>query len=246
MKTRAIVTGHSRGLGEAIARELLGKQIDVLGISRKKSSRLAALKDATLTQIEADLSDPKMLADRALCDRIEAFVAGADRVLLINNAGVVKPIGPLGTHGAADIVLAVTLNIAAPLAMADLFAAVAAPVKDRRVLHISSGAGRRGMAGWSVYCATKAALDNHARAVQEDAIKGLRISSLAPGVIDTDMQAEIRSSSIEQFPAIDHFKAMKADGVLATPEDTARKLVAHLISDSFGDEAVTDLRSLAE
>lgn len=244
MKTKAIVTGHSRGLGEAIAAALLDKGVDVLGLSRRASAHLAAKDGAKLSEIALDLGDAKALGDRALSDRIEAFCAGADRVLLVNNAGMVKPIGPVGTGGAEAIARAVTLNVAGPLVLADLFQAVAAPVKDRRLLHISSGAGRRGMAGWSIYCATKAALDNHARAIREDSIPGLRVSSLAPGVIDTDMQADIRGSSVEQFPAIDQFRAMKADGVLASPAEAGTKIAAYLMSDAFGAEAVTDLRTL--
>ncbi|WP_201767711.1 SDR family oxidoreductase [Aliihoeflea sp. 2WW] len=244
MKTKAIVTGHSRGLGEAIAAALLDKQVDVLGLSRRASTHLAPSDGAKLTQVALDLGDVGALTDRSLSDRIEAFCAGADRVILVNNAGMVKPIGPVGTGGAADIAKAVTLNVTGPLVLADLFQAVAAPVKDRRLLHISSGAGRRGMAGWSVYCATKAALDNHARAIKEDAVPGLRVASLAPGVIDTDMQADIRGSSVEQFPAIDQFKAMKADGVLASPTEAGAKIAAYLLSDAFGAETLTDLRTL--
>ncbi|WP_252925927.1 SDR family oxidoreductase [Aliihoeflea sp. 40Bstr573] len=244
MKTKAIVTGHSRGLGEAIAAALLDKDVDVLGLARRGSADLASAAGSKPTEITIDLGDVAALADRTLSDRIEAFCAGADRVFLVNNAGTVKPIGPVGTGGAEAIAKAVTLNVTGPLVLADLFQAVAAPVKDRRILHISSGAGRRGMAGWSVYCATKAALDNHARAVKEDAIAGLRVSSLAPGVIDTDMQADIRGSSVEQFPAIDQFKAMKADGVLASPAEAGAKIAAYLLSDDFGNDAVTDLRSL--
>lgn len=244
MKTKAIITGHSRGLGEAIAAALLDSHVDVLGLSRRGSAHLAPAYGVRLTETAIDLGDEAALCDRALADRIEAFCAGAERVLLVNNAGMVKPIGPVGNGGAEAIAKAVTLNVTGPLVLADLFQAVAAPVKDRRLLHISSGAGRRGMAGWSVYCATKAALDNHARAVAEDGIAGLRISSLAPGVIDTDMQADIRGSSVEQFPAIDQFKAMKADGVLASPTEAGSKIAAYLLSDAFGAEIVTDLRTL--
>ncbi len=244
MKTKAIVTGHSRGLGEAIAASLLEEGVDVLGLSRKKTTALPAGNGTSFEQIAIDLSDPAVFSDKSLADRLQTFLAGADRVLLVNNAGMVKPIGPLGTGGADAIMSAVTLNVAAPLALADLFQAVCASVADRRILHISSGAGRRGMAGWSVYCATKAALDNHARAVQEDAISGLKITSLAPGVIDTDMQADIRGASVEQFPALDEFKAMKTEGALASPQNAGAKIAAYLVSDRFGTDAVTDLRQL--
>ncbi len=244
MKTKAIVTGHSRGLGEAIAAALLDQHVDVLGLSRKETMHLGARDGATFSQLSVDLSDPSTLASQDMADHLKRFMAGAERVLLVNNAGIVEPIGPVGTGGASSIIKAVTLNVAAPLALTDLFQAVAGQIGDRRILHISSGAGRRGMAGWNVYCATKAALDNHARAVQEDAIPGLRITSLAPGVIDTDMQADIRASSEERFPAIEQFKAMKAEGVLASPMQAGSRIARYLLSDAFGGEPITDLRSL--
>ncbi|MHB2266576.1 SDR family oxidoreductase [Aliihoeflea sp. PC F10.4] len=244
MKTKAVVTGHSRGLGEAIAASLLEKGVDVLGLSRKETSALSAGPEASFEQIAIDLGDPAAFSDKSLMDRLEEFLSGAERAILVNNAGTVSPIGPLGTGGVGAIMTAVTLNVAAPLALADLFQTVASPVADRRILHVSSGAGRRGMAGWSVYCATKAALDNHVRAVQEDAVSGLRITSLAPGVIDTDMQADIRGATVEQFPALDDFKAMKSEGALSSPQEAGAKLVAYLLSDAFGTEPITDLRSL--
>ncbi|MGE5651882.1 MAG: SDR family NAD(P)-dependent oxidoreductase, partial [Bacillota bacterium] len=96
--------------------------------------------------------------------------------------------------------------------------------------------------GWSVYCATKAALDHHARAVVLDKNDALRICSLAPGVIDTGMQAEIRASSLEQFPLRERFDALKRDGALTAPDDGAARLVDYLLSDSFGRDPVADLR----
>lgn len=244
MKTRAIVTGHSRGLGEAIAAALLDQYVDVLGLSRKETTHLGARDGAAFSQFSVDLSDPATLMGQDLVDHLTRFVTGAKRVLLVNNAGIVEPVGPLGTGGMESIIKAVTLNVAAPLALADLFQAAAGQIGDRRILHISSGAGRRGMAGWGVYCATKAALDNHARAVREDAVTGLRITSLAPGVIDTDMQASIRESTEERFPAIEQFKAMKAEGILASPMQAGTKIARYLLSDDFGSDPVTDLRSL--
>ena len=241
MKTKAIVTGHSRGLGAAITRSLIEAGVDVLGISRKESADTAG---GALTQLAIDLADPGALTSDELADGMKAFLDGADRALLVNNAGMVHPIGPIGTGGARDILAAVTLNVAAPLALADLFQKVAASATDRRILHISSGAGRRGMAGWSIYCATKAALDNHARAVKEDAISGMKITSLAPGVVDTDMQADIRGATAEQFPAIEDFKAMKREGALTSPQDAGAKIAAYVLSDRLGEDPVTDLRQL--
>jgi benzil reductase ((S)-benzoin forming) len=165
-------------------------------------------------------------------------------VLLFNNAGMVDPIAPLGAQDALSIARAVTLNVAAPLMLANALAAVQA--HDRRIVHISSGAARNAYAGWSVYCATKAALDHHARAVALDAPAGVRISSVAPGVVDTGMQATIRATREDHFPLRGRFEELKQTGKLATPEDSARQLVAYALSDDFGASPTTDVRELAQ
>ncbi len=119
-----------------------------------------------------------------------------------------------------------------------------APASERRILHVSSGAGRSAYPGWSVYCATKAALDMHARAVELDQDAQVKICSLAPGIIDTDMQAEIRASSLAQFPLRERFEQLKRDGALVSPQACAQGLVDYLLSPVFGEHAVADLREV--
>jgi len=237
-QTTAIVTGHSRGLGAAIAAELLARGARVLGLSRRGNPALAAAYPAALTEVALDLADPAALA--GWLGGLSAHVKGAGPVLLVNNAGMVEPIGPAGTLDPAAIAKAVALNVTAPLMLAD--ALIALGGADRRVMHISSGAARNAYPGWSLYCATKAALDMHARAVAEDARPGLRIESLAPGVIDTDMQAAIRATTEAQFTMRERFVGLKESGGLSSPEDCARRLVDHLTGPAFGASPVTDLR----
>ena len=136
---------------------------------------------------------------------------------------------------------AAVVNVAAPLALSAAFVQ-AAPQAERRILHVSSGAARSAYPGWSVYCATKAALDQHARAVSLDADPRVKACSLAPGVIDTDMQAEIRATPDECFPLKQRFVDMKDSGVLVAPGDCAVALVDYLLARRFGQEAVDDLR----
>jgi NAD(P)-dependent dehydrogenase (short-subunit alcohol dehydrogenase family) len=240
--TAAVVTGHSRGLGEAIADHLLDRGVSVLGISRRQNASLAARHDGTLRQLELDLADTGALTTWLASDELAHFVRGAGIALLVNNAGLLQPIGPLETQDIVATLRASAVNVAAPLALSAAFAVATDSSSDRRILHVSSGAGRRGYAGWSVYCASKAALDNHARAVALDRTPALRISSVAPGVIDTDMQAEIRASTERNFPERERFVAMKREGRLITPDRAGRAIVEYLLSDTFGAEPVTELR----
>lgn len=248
---KAVLTGHSRGLGAAMAEALTARGVRVLGVSRRGDEALAARCGGLLQQKALDFADlPAVVAwaaDQTADDAPARFLADADIALLINNAGVVQPIGPVGSGGGEAVARAVTINVAAPLALTDVFAALtsAGPAAaDRRVLHISSGAGRSPYPGWSVYCATKAALDQHARAAALDEVAGLRVASLAPGVVDTDMQGEIRAVDPARFPLRDRFRAMKAEGALTAPQDAAARIVDYLLSADFAADPTPDVRRL--
>jgi benzil reductase ((S)-benzoin forming) len=241
---KAILTGHSRGLGAALARALLERDIAILGIARSPATELAEAFPQSLREVPLDLANPQALRDWLESDSLAGFVADADTALLINNAGLLQPVGPLGTLDPAALIQAINVNIGAPLLLANAFVAATRRCADRRIVHVSSGAARSPYAGWGSYCATKAALDHHARATALENIPGLRIASLAPGVIDTAMQAEIRASSIGQFPQKERFEGLKASGQLSTPSAAAERLVDYLLGGKFGEVVDGDLRHL--
>lgn len=240
----AIITGHSRGLGAAIAENLLVRGMPVLALARHGNADLSRRFPQTLREVTIDLADSAALARWLAGGALAAFLDGAESLTLINNAGVLAPVGPPGSQGAAAIAQAVAINVAAPLMLADAVVAASGSAHDRRLLHVSSGAARSAFAGWSIYCASKAALDHHARAVAEDRVPGLAVASLAPGVVDTGMQAEIRAVDLRRFPLKPRFEALKRDNQLASPGDCAARLVDFLLADSFGRQPTVDLRDL--
>src|SRR5258706_7110548 len=243
--TRAIVTGHTRGLGASLAEQLLARGIDVLGVSRASNTALAHRFPQALSEAELDLADADRLAAWLATGALRRFVSAAARVVLFNNAGVVQPIGPIEGQDVLAIARAVSLNVAAPLMLASAVAAASSDASDRRIVHISSGAARNAYAGWSIYCATKAALDHHARAVALDGNRALRICSLAPGVVDTGMQAEIRGADTEKIPSRATVDDLKRNGRLTTPEASAAKLIDYVLSDAFGHEPTADIREVS-
>jgi hypothetical protein len=238
----AVVTGHTRGLGAAIAAELLSRGARVLGVARHGNAEIAARHRETLVESQLDLADASAVTQWLAGPTFHTFLSDAPASALINNAGVLQPIGPLETQGAGVVARAVAVNVGAALMLSAAFAQTTSGASDRRILHISSGAASDPYAGWSIYCATKAALDQHARAVALDRSPRLRIASVAPGVIDTDMQTEIRNAPEKDFPERERFVELKREGRLRAPEDAARALVTLLLSDSFGDKTVIDLR----
>jgi benzil reductase ((S)-benzoin forming) len=265
MKTLAIVTGHSRGLGAALVAELLRHGFAVWGLSRSllespdgrakdsfaTSPAATAASDPTasgFTQTAIDLADAQALLQLVGSDQWRDTLGAADRVLLINNAGLLTPIALVGSQDDGQILQSVAANVGAALVLANAMVRDAKPQADRRIVHVSSGAARSAYAGWNVYCATKAALDHHARCMaleHEGAVNPVRITSLAPGVIDTGMQAQVRSTSVEAFPMRPKFDALKETGALQRPEDVAQRMVGYLLSPGFASEVVTDLRTVS-
>ncbi|OAE53050.1 short chain dehydrogenase [Achromobacter mucicolens] len=246
--TIAILTGASRGIGAAMARGLVKPGTRLITLARREDPELAAharSQDVQLEQLSVDLSDLK--AAESAAERIcAALPRDAKRYLLINNAGTVHPVARTDelTDGAA-ITAAFNLNVTAVMLLTARFLAAVADIKaDRRILNISSGAGRNPNAGWGVYCATKAALDMHARVVkQEQGADGVRIVALAPGIVDTDMQAAIRASDPESFPALAKFQDFHATGKLSSPANVASRILAYLDREDFGTTEIDDIRN---
>ena len=244
-----ILTGASRGMGLAMARQLCVRGAVLLRISRNRSEALQSWADdqgAQLTQWTADLADAAPVAEQ-LRDWLQAqdpATLGSAR--LINNAGVIGHLGPLDTAAAQDIAMALRIDLEAPVQLTAAFlAATGAWSLPRRILNISSGLGRRAMAGTALYCAAKAGMDHVSRCVALDEARkpqGARIVSLAPGVIDTGMQTELRAGDPQQFPDRDNFQRLKDDAALTSPEQAARQVLAYLARPDFGEPVIADVR----
>lgn len=243
---KAILTGHSRGLGAAVADTLLARGIPLLALARSSKPQPHGARPELLQETQLDLSDSVALEAWLKTAALQDFLADAETALLINNAGLLQPVGLVGEAEATAIRRAVAVNVTAPLLLTNAFIAATRHCADRRVVHISSGAARSPYAGWSVYCATKAALDHQARAMAAEYLPRLRVASLAPGVVDTGMQAEIRASSVAQFPQKGRFEALKRSGQLTSPEQAAQRLVNYLLGPCFGDVVDGDLRHLPD
>lgn len=215
-----VISGVSRGLGAALAHAVLARGDRLIGISRSPSP--------LGTHIVHDLAQPAGLADK-LAPLLRAEVGPqVRRYVLVNNAGVLAPIGT--RYDTADIERNLMVNLAAPIALSRVFLDILAEVPaDKRVLNISSGAATRPIHGWSLYCAAKAGLEHFGRCLaleQQVAAHPADVVNISPGVIDTGMQAAIRAATPEQFPDLARFQALHAEGALATPEAIADKLLA--------------------
>ena len=244
-----ILTGASRGMGLALAEQLLAPNATLLCISRHANPALAdhaAQCGATLEQWTQDLADGVGAAQR-----LQVWLQGLDAtqfasVTLINNAGVIPTVAPLDQSAPAELAHALRVGLEAPMVLCSAFLSATRTWQvPRKVLNISSGLGRRAMASQSAYCAAKAGMDHFTRCMAlDEALRpnGARVCSLAPGVIDTDMQVQLRTAQANQFPDRASFEGLHAHGQLTSPLDAARQVLAYLARPDFGDKPVADVR----
>jgi NAD(P)-dependent dehydrogenase (short-subunit alcohol dehydrogenase family) len=236
-------------MGQAIARQLLQPNVRLLCISRNTDDSLtkAAEKHGTfLEQWSADLSDGAGVAAR-----LSTWLSALDssqlkNATLINNAGVIGPLAPTQDNDPLQLAYALRVGLEAPIQLCAAFlSATQHWTAQRKVLNISSGLGRRPMASSAAYCAAKAGMDHFTRCVAlEEALRlqGAKVCSLAPGVIDTNMQTDLRSADPLAFPDQGNFAGLHAQGQLTSPEDAAQRVLAYLERADFGSQAVADVR----
>jgi NAD(P)-dependent dehydrogenase (short-subunit alcohol dehydrogenase family) len=224
----AIVTGVSRGLGEALALELVARGARVLGIGRDASPRLGG---PLFRFVRCDLAQAAMLP--AMLEPVFGSIAAArpGAVCLINNAATLEPVGVVGTTEADAIATSLTVNLTAPVVLASLFCrAFADDAIERRIINVSSGAAQSAITGEALYCIAKAGLEMLTRTLAaEQASPRFRAISLRPGVIDTQMQTFARTQPSERLPSVDMFKGFHASGQLVAPAVVAGKVVERLV-----------------
>jgi benzil reductase ((S)-benzoin forming) len=241
-----LMTGASRGIGQAIAERLLGPGKRIISVSREKPGWLGQGLEhawhpvdlADLDQVEASL--PTLFAP--------ALWRGCNRAWLINNAGAIAPVKRTGAMASEALQRNLALNLTAPLLLMNAFVRATKELAcPKLVVNISSGAAKRPIEGWSAYCSAKAGLDMATRALaleQAREADPVRALSFAPGIVDTRMQEEIRLASHEDFAQLEQFIAFKKEGKLATPEAVADLLLGYLEEDSFENGALVDYREL--
>ncbi len=239
-----IITGATRGLGKALA-EMLSHNVDneILTLSRAPDAHSGNCRNYYL-ELAHPGSIPAVFG-RALK---ESSAERYDKIVLINNAGIVEPVAALADCEVGAMEANLQVNLVAPIVLMQQFIALTRAMSGKRlVINISSGAGKRPVAGWSLYCAAKAGIDMASRVAGLEAESnepGLTVCSLAPGVVDTGMQAQIRAKSPSQFPDVERFRTMKEQGALRAPDDVAAAILKLESAWAFQNGGVHDLREM--
>lgn len=228
------ITGVSRGLGKAIAEWYLSKGEKVTGIGRSTD-----LAHENFSFISCDLSD--LNAVRNL-----QFDSFSEEVVLINNAGIIGEIKRLSDMETVDVDYVLTVNVSAPVVLTQQMYRQVENKDLFTLVNISSGAANRAIPSWASYCASKAALNLHTETFfLEEQEKGNhpKVYCVAPGVIDTGMQDQIRSANPDNFSSSENFHTLKNEDKLFSPAEAAERL-ARLVASEYDQEIFYDLRNV--
>lgn len=215
----AVITGGSRGLGAALAAQAKNDGFSIIDLSRSGTSA---------ETVKIDLSQPETI--EKIIPPVFKKQAGRplEEVIIFNNAGMINPVGIVSDKSLGDIMTNINVNFTSAIlimrAFIDAFQKVECP---KTIVNISSGAALRGIYGWSLYCGAKAGIENFVRTIaveQSEQTYPIKTLNIGPGIIDTGMQADIRSVSTDDFPSVNQFIGFKEEGALRQPEEVARAI----------------------
>lgn len=227
-----VVTGASRGLGAGLAARFAALGAS-LGLGARTEPHTPVGSQAVCAVV--DVTDAA--AVEGFAGAVSATLGPVD--LWVNNAGVLDPMGPQRDHDPNEVDRALLVNIGGVANGTRTFTRGARswPPGRRVLVNITSGAARSTYAGWSIYGATKAAVDRFTETValeEPDVV----CHAVAPGVVETDMQAAIRAVDEATFPAVGRFRQIHADRAATTPAWVADHLAALVTGSLTPDECV--------
>jgi len=205
-----LMTGASRGIGEAAARAFAQAGANVVLAARDAGAvtRIADENGDQAAGIACDVSD--MAQVQAAVDLAVSRFGALD--ILIGNAGVIEPIGSIVAIDPAAWGRAVDVNLKGVFHGMRAALPVMQPQGHGTIITISSGAAHNPLEGWSSYCASKAgAAMLTACAHHENHGAGLRIMGLSPGTVATDMQRVIKASGVGPVAKLDWEDHIPAD-----------------------------------
>lgn len=232
-----IITGGSRGLGRSLVDLYSSEEWEIIELSRSGKSRYHK---------DLDFSKPESIDNKIkeLLNNVNTI--SISELHIISNAATLTPIENNYKIISLEVIKNININITSSIifinSLMKYFRELTIP---KYIVNISSGAALKGYAGWSLYCASKAATENYINSLilqESSETNPFTCISFDPGVMDTKMQEEIRSSSIECFPAIERFKNLKSNRELRSPKSVGYILLELLKTSPYpGRYSVNDL-----
>lgn len=218
-----IITGGSKGLGEAIAQRALAENQCVITISRTENKNKN--KDQNLIQIKHDLGVSFVETEKMFNYIFKKInFKNCKNIYFINNAAQIQPVSEVGKLNHKDIQKHIYLNYAVPVMLTNwLMSKKINHTGFKVIAQISSGAASFAITNWSIYCSSKAALEmfNSVMQIQIKKNKKIKAFTYSPGLIDTAMQANIRHLKKSDFPEVSRFKDYKKKNELRSADSVA-------------------------
>lgn len=245
MQKILIITGGSRGIGRGIIEKYRQENFTIFSISR---SIARDLESNYIEQISYDLTHIEGLEELIAAIFNKIAPQQTSKISLINNAGTLGEISRVENIRISDLNHSIQLNTTAPLALSALFIKYSSKYTcPKTIINISSGAAITPYYGWTAYCTSKAALDMMTRTIaleQEEVKNGVKLLSVYPGVVDTDMQTKIRGTSKEDFKNVERFIELKDTGALSDPKSVGEKIYTLDADGLFNNGAIVDIRNV--
>ena len=233
------ITGASSGIGKALAELLLEQKHEVVGMSRRQT-----IKHSNYKHISIDFSDLKQLKNFSFPANYK------DDIILVNNAGTIGPIKPMGQQITEEIVKLNNVNVISPQVLCNKFIHQyqGNDNPNYQIINISSGAGKQAIDAWATYCASKAAIDLFSECIAEELLarnhNNWQIYSIAPGVVNTEMQSAIRQSNPKDFRRHQNFIDLKINKELVEAVEVAQKLSSIISNKGLNKPVVFSLRDV--
>lgn len=245
----AIVTGTSKGLGKSIAAFLMESDIHVIGVSRTENIELANIaKENNVTYIHYSCDLGKIAETEEMIERIKLQLNELEvsKLYVVNNAAVVQPIKKATETTGKQLAYHYQVNVISPMMILNEFIENSTNKNIPLVgANISSGAANRPIYGWSAYCSSKASLNMYSKAIaleQEELQTDHKIIAFSPGVMDTNMQAEIRTSEQHEFIDVDTFKHYKKNNLLSDTDAVAGVLIDIILDEDIQNGKIYDVK----
>jgi benzil reductase ((S)-benzoin forming) len=215
-----LITGGSRGLGQALCEQFYTRDYEILEFSRSAPHEYS---------MRIDLAEPEK-SRQIVASAVEPIDSSQlQELILISNAGMLEPIGWTSRQPSSELIRNMNTNyVSAVLVLTEVITKFQTAACRKVIANISSGAALKGRAGWSLYCAAKAGMENFIRALaleQQAQPHPFIPINIDPGVIDTEMQALIRETSPAEFPDVELFIQRKDQGLLDPPEKVAAAIL---------------------
>jgi benzil reductase ((S)-benzoin forming) len=246
MQGAYLVTGASKGLGCSIAKLIASSGHPVIALARESvdlgvtGAALATLQPDSIT-VSCDLSDRADISGAATIIKSRfSHLAG-----IIHNAGTIHPIANMLDVERVDWARSIQVNLIGVQDLTNRLHSLLGGDIHTRITTISSGAANRSIHGWSAYCVAKAGLEMWTMCMAEEgADKNISAISIAPGIVNTDMQKDIRNAEETSFPSLSNFIEYYENGDLTNPDDVAKTLLPFCLSNAGETGQRLDVRNL--